>query len=270
MAPTLRGARFHTPSLEPLANKEATTTRKCKFFDTLSQNNGTKSLRSISKECGIGATTGRDWKKQFENMGSLTKRNTRKRSSILGRKSRVTKSTCKMLVSLSRNPVQKQPLDAQIVFHNLLVKKRQLQRKLKENTKGGGRYLCTFIEKEISKKNRKGRTQYGDNHVYDSLFGFFDHIVYTDEAHIDPTSQTQGRVLREQETRDLPENIKERPPLKGVQFHIAAWISWYGKANKLKFYNDEEDHIEHPPIPPKPRRRPTTKTKEEFELRIKE
>jgi transposase len=195
MAPHLRGQRFHTPSPEPLSNREATTTRRCRFFDALSRDGGSKSLRSISKDCGIGETTGRDWKKQFESMGSLAKRKTRKRSTKLGRPSKVLKLTCKMLVSPSRNPVRKQPLDTQIAFHKLPIKTRQLQRKLKEHTKGGGRYLCAFIKKEISKKNRGERAQYGDDHIYNPLFGYFDHIVYTDEAHINPTSQTQGRVL---------------------------------------------------------------------------
>jgi hypothetical protein len=47
-------------------------------------------------------------------------------------------------------------------------------------------------------------------------------MIYTDEAHVDPTSQAVGDILREQGTRDLLENIEERPPLKGVRFHIAA------------------------------------------------
>ncbi|PQE05359.1 Transposable element Tc3 transposase protein [Rutstroemia sp. NJR-2017a BBW] len=158
-------------------------------------------------------------------MGEEAKRHTRARSKVLGHNSRVTKSICKMLVSPSKNPVRKQPLEAQIAYHKIPVQKRQLQRKLKEHTK---------------------------------------------KAHVDPNAQSQGRVLREQGTRDRPENIEERPPLKGVRFHIAAWISWWGKAEKLRFYNDEEDKIEQPPMPPKPRRRPTTETEEEYKHRLKE
>jgi hypothetical protein len=270
MAPPTRTHPFRTPSPEPLANREATTRRKTKFLDALVRTAGTKSLRSLSKDAGIIEGTGRYWKKQWENMGSEAKKKTRSRCKVLGRKSRVTKSMCKMLVSPSRNPVRKQPLEAQIGYHNLPVQKRQLQRKLKENTKGGGRYLCAFIKKVLSSKNKANRTKYGEDHIYDPLFGFFDHIVYTDEAHIDPTSQTQGRVLREQGTRDMPENIEERPPLKGVRFHIAGWISWWGKADKLEFYNDEEDSVETPPYPSKPRRRPTTETEEEYKGRVKE
>src|SRR4051812_35961394 len=143
-------------------------------------------------------------------MGSLAKKKTRQRSSVLGRQSKVTKSMCKMLVSPSQNPVRKQPYEAQIEYHNIPIGKRQLQRKIKEHTKRGGRYLCAFIKKVISTKNREERGTYGSKHLYDPLFGFFNHIVYTDEAHVNPTSQAQGRVLREQGTRDDPENIKER------------------------------------------------------------
>jgi hypothetical protein len=70
----------------------------------------------------------------------------------------------------------------------------------------------------------------------------------------------------------LPENIEERPPLKGVRFHIAGWISLYGKAERLVFYNDEEDAqdaIETPPYPVHPRRRPKTETEEEFKERVR-
>jgi transposase len=213
---------LRTPSPEPLAGREATTTRKCKFFDALDRDRGSKSLRQISADCKISEACGRKWKKQREELGPFAKRKTRPRSKVLGRKSRVTKSICKKLVSPTRNPVRKQPYEAQIAFHKIPVKRRQLQRKLKEYTKMGGRYKCAFVKKVISAQNYTSRAIYSKTYLYDPLFGFFDYIVYTDEVYIDPTSQAQGMVLREQGKRDNPENIKERPPLKGVRFHIAV------------------------------------------------
>lgn len=76
--------------------------------------------------------------------------------------------------------------------------------------------------------------------------------------------------LREEGHRDDPENIKERPHLKGVRFHIAAWVSWWGKAERRRFYNDEEDKVEEPAYPQKPRHRPTTEDKEEYTERVRE
>jgi hypothetical protein len=49
--------------------------------------------------------------------------------------------------------------------------------------------MCAFIKKVISDKNREERMTYGDIHLYALLFGYFDYIVYTDEAHVDSTSQ---------------------------------------------------------------------------------
>jgi len=130
--------------------------------------------------------------------------------------------------------------------------------------------MLAYVNKVISEKNHAERAQYGLDHVWKPLFGFFDHIVYTDEMHIDPTASARDRITREQGTREAPENIEERPPLKGVRFHVAAWISWWGKADKVEFYNDEEDSIEHPPYPSKPRRRPTTETEDEYYRRVQE
>lgn len=127
-----------------------------------------------------------------------------------------------------------------------------------------------YVNKVISDKNYVERAQYGSDHIWKPLFGFFDHIVYTDEMHVDPTSQARNRITREQGTRDQPENIEERPPLKGVRYHVAGWISWWGKADTLEFYNDEEDKIERPSYPSKPRRRPTTETEAEYHARVQE
>jgi len=222
MAPPTRSDPFRTPSPEPLASREATTRRKCKFFNTLTSSKGLIPLCRISAKCGISESCGPLWKDQFISMGSEAKRRLRPRSKILGRTSKVTKSMCKMLCSPSQNPVRKQPYEAQIKYHNLPVGKRQLQRKMKELTQGGGRYICAFIKKVISDKNQEERMTYEDTHLYAPLFTFFDHIVYTDEAHVNLTSQAQGRVTREQETQNLSENIEERSLLKGVQFHITA------------------------------------------------
>jgi hypothetical protein len=184
-----------------------------------------ESLTSISKECGITEGTGRNWRKKYLELGKEAKRQTRQRSKVLRRKSRVSKEICKFLVS-KENPVRKDGYKVQIKYHNLPVGKRQLQRKLREHTKGSRIYKCAFIKKQISAKNKKEREVYSEKHLYDPLFRFFDHIVFTDEAHVDPIAQRQGEILREEGTRDDPDNIEERPPLKGVRFHIAAWISW--------------------------------------------
>jgi len=229
MAPLTRSNLFRTPTPEPFCRRNATTRRKPKFINALAHNPEGKSNRVISQNYRITEKTGRNWKKEYKFFGERTEKLVKNRSAILGRKSKITKNICKMLCSPSRNPVRIQQFEAQIEYHNLPVGKRQLQRELKEYTKKGERYKYGFVKKVISAKNRGERGTYGLDHVYYPLFGSFDHVVYTDEAYIDPTSMVSPMTTREQGTRAKPENIVERPPLKGVRFHIAGWISWWGK-----------------------------------------
>lgn len=114
MAPPTRSQPFRTLSPEPLANREATTRRKTKYIDTVLRNRGSRSLHSLAANAKISESTGRKWMKQWQNIGSEAMRKTWPKSKILGKKSRVTKSMCKLLCSPSRNPVRKQLYKAQI------------------------------------------------------------------------------------------------------------------------------------------------------------
>jgi hypothetical protein len=71
MALPTRNDLFRTPLRSLLARRQATTRRKCKFFEVLARSGATRSLRSISKECGITEGTGRNWKEHKAELGSL-------------------------------------------------------------------------------------------------------------------------------------------------------------------------------------------------------
>ncbi len=49
----------------------------------------------------------------------------------------------------------------------------------------GGRYFCTFVKKVILAKNKEERTVYNIVYIYNSLFRFFDYIIYTNKVYID-------------------------------------------------------------------------------------
>jgi len=240
-----------------------------RFFNAWDDREPGASLRAIARDYAPSRATGARWLKQRDELGSPAHRRTRQMSKVLGRRSRISKETCQMLVSPSRNPVRDQLYEAQIEYHNLPVKRRQLQKKLKEHTKGGQRYKQAYVRKEISAKNRTLRTKYGEEHKDKSIHDFWQFLFFTDEAHIDPSSMAQGCILREQGHRYDTENIQERGEKTGVKLHIAAWINWHEKADKLEFYNNEEEHIERPRRPLKPRTR-KYESNEEFQARIRE
>jgi hypothetical protein len=57
------------------------------------------------------------------------------------------------------------------------------------------------------------------------------------------------------------------PSKIGAKLHIGTWINWYAKAEKLEFYNDENDHLQPPKRAPKPRTR-RYETEEQFKARM--
>lgn len=111
-------------------------------------------------------------------MGSQGVRTTRKISKKLGRPSKVTKSICQMLVDPARNPIRDQLYKAQIEYHGIPCKLRQLQLKLKGHTKGGRWYKMTFVKKTISKANCAERKVFGYMHIYKPIEEFFLAILY--------------------------------------------------------------------------------------------
>jgi DDE superfamily endonuclease len=270
MAPTTRRTQRITPPPGPTREREADTVKKTWFYSVYDKDHSFKSLRQIAHDEKTPESTARRWLKQRDNIGSLAYRSSRKRSTKLGRQSKVTKSVCKMLVSPSQNPVRDQPYDAQIAFHNIPVQRRQLQRKLKEHTNCGQIYKCAFVKKEISATNKRERVLYRQEHKDKPVEDFWSYIFFTDEAHIDPSAQQAPGMLRERGKRYDDENIVERGEKQGVKFHIAAWITWWDKAEKLEFYKDEEEVEIQPPMPPKPRHRLTTESEEEYQARLRE
>ena len=270
MAPTTRDTERITPPPGPSSGKEADTIKRCRFFDYWDRDHNKKSMNVIAREAGTTAPTGRRWLQQRRNMGSMAYRSTRKRSKVLGAKSRISKTTCEMLVNPNKNPVRKARYEAQIEYHHLPIGVRQLRRKLEEHVPGSQRFKCAFVKKVVSGKNRDERKAYGLRHKSKNVDEFWSRVIFTDEAHIDPTSLAGDWILRRKGQRYADENIVERPPKTGVRFHIAAWVSWHAKAEKLIFYNDEEDFTQQPDYPKKPRRRPTTESEEQYTARVQE
>lgn len=269
MAPKTRSNRFHTPPYQSADGLPADTIKKTRFFQAYDDRKPGETKRSICQAIGTTSPTARRWLQEREQLGSKAYRRTRKLSNRLGRKVSVPNETIKQLVSPSKNPVRHQPYEVQLEHHKIPLKKRQLQKRLKDITNGGQMYKQAYVAKVISAVNKGKRIKYGEEHRYESVDTFWQYIFFTDEAHFDPTAQKQGTILRERGTRYDAENIQERKELKGVRVHAAGWVNWWGKCDKLEFYHDEEDRLERPPRPPKPRSR-KYESKEEFEARIKE
>jgi hypothetical protein len=269
MAPSTRSTRRETTPDQRSRGPEADTIKKTRFYNAYDSRYKDETLTAIAADCGTTQPTASRWLHQRSILGSPAYRHTRKISKRLRRRSKVTDEMYKMLVSPPRNPVRDQAYEAQIEYHGIHIQKRQLQRRLKQCTNGGQRYKQAYICKRMSKKNLASRLQYGQDHQDKTIEDFWQWVTFTDEAHIDPTSECQGQILRERGKRYNTENIQERRPKEGVRLHVAGWINWHSKCDKLEFYNDEDDYMEKPTKPRKPKKS-KWESEDEFESRILE
>jgi hypothetical protein len=153
MAPLTRSRnRAKTPD-RPTNRPQYDTIKRTKFFCDYDHDWLSKDLPTISAANRITDRTGHNWLQQRRELESPAYRTIRQRSQVLGRRSRVSKETCKMLVSPTRNPVCDQLLEAQIEYHHIEVGQRQLTRRLLAETDGGRKYKQAYVGKEISDKN---------------------------------------------------------------------------------------------------------------------
>jgi hypothetical protein len=226
MAPTIRSQRPQsppkTPTRSPIKRKEHSTNTKYRFFLKYEESAGIASFASICCDVEITTPCGCKWLKNRDVLGDLAWHKTRKLSKKLGAPQHTTKEEIQALVDPTRNPVRNQPLEAQLAFLQINLKLRQARKRLKQDTNGGGIYKAAFVQKEISEKNLKEQTEYRKHWQPYTIEQHWSRIFFTDEAHIDPSSQAAPTVCRELGHRYDPENVVERPKLKGSKFHVAG------------------------------------------------
>jgi hypothetical protein len=230
MALTTRSQRAQsppkTPTKSPIKKHEKSTNRRYRFFLAHEERAGVATFKSICDDVEITTLCGRKWLKQRDQLWDLAWHKTRKLSKKLGGPQHTTKEQIQTLVDPTRNPVWDQTFEAQLAFLQIDLKPRRARDRLKTDTNGRRIYKAAFVQKEISEKNLKERTEYGEHWQPYTVGDHWLHIFFTDEAHIDPSAQPVPTIMREIGKRYNPENVVERPKLKGSKFHIAAWISW--------------------------------------------
>ncbi len=209
-----------TPPNQSPVRTEADIIKRARFFEAWDSRPPNQSIRAFAKLHGFSFSTTRYWVRQRQSLGSLAYRRTRKRSTRLGRKRKISDKDINKLLSPS-NPVRKQHYEHQIDHFNLNCKPRTVQRTLHFYTKGARRFKAVRV-KAISKANKAKRIQYGRDHKDKSIEDFWQYILFTDEAHIDPSEVFTEYILRAPGTAYNPENLQERPEKKGVKLHIAA------------------------------------------------
>ena len=224
-------------------------------------------LKNLYESEGIKSRTARRWRRRYKQHGSPSLR--RKHGS--GRPFQISQQRLDLLFDPDQNQAYGLSYHEQILFDDLpLAQPRSLRRNVIER-KHARRFKRAKVI-FLPEKKKQARVEFAKQHENESVQDFWQFVHFTDEVHFDATEIPTDFVLREEGTRNQPENMQQMPSKEGISLHIAASISWWHKG-KLQFYNDEKDQPANPTTiepeyPSKPRRRPKTESEEDFQSRL--
>ena len=105
MPPNTRSQTRPTTPERPISTADYSTKTRTEFFRDYDTATLSKTMASIYRLFSITNRTGRRWLRRRRELGSPAIYRTRTLATNLGRQSKVSKETLKMLVSLSRNLV---------------------------------------------------------------------------------------------------------------------------------------------------------------------
>jgi hypothetical protein len=169
-----------TPSNSP-KRQEYDTTKRARFFNAFDSKENDVGLAKVCKtlDFKLPPSTARRWIKERDIQRSPAIRRTRKQASRLGRKSKVSASDIDKLTN-QEDPIHKEPYEIQAKTLNSNPSARTLQA---HATQAGAKRFKKRYTTKISKKNKPIRIAYGKKHEKETLTGFWQYVVFTDEAH---------------------------------------------------------------------------------------
>ena len=159
---------------------EADTTKRARFFHALQNKKDGQSFNEICRQKGIEIppSTGRDWKRQFEQQGEKAIRRTRRQSTRLGQPPKVSEAELTAVFD-PQHPLHTAPYKS----FEFDLGSRQLH---KRYARLNARRFKRATSSALSAKNKRARIDYGRCHRRESgknLTSFWQYVYFTDEAH---------------------------------------------------------------------------------------
>lgn len=170
--------------------------------------------------------------------GSPAKRRTRKLSTCLGQRRRISSPDLNGLLE-PKNPLHFLPYEEQA--EAFPVKPKTSQQNLSKRL--GARYFKKPFSKTISNVNKQKRIAYAQAHQYKTVKAFWGWIYFTDEAHFN-SRELYDKQEYELHIPDSQSRLKNLQEVGGSQLnvtvHVAAGISYHGNGI-FEFYNDQAE-----------------------------
>lgn len=248
------------------------TEERAHYFWHVDHPHDGEQLQDIAAQHGISLSTGQRWRKEREKYGDahrIRKRKAIEKNQKLGRPYTVTTERLQLLLSDDTNPVREEPLSIQARENDIPLRPRTLRYNL--STREDAHMFVAAYTREMLPANLEKRVEYGKEHLNKPLYGYWDTLFFTDEAHFNPLEDFQRpRILRRTGQRLAPGNLVTRKKKKAssTTVHMYSYMNWYYKG-PISFYNDEEEMLK-PPKPPRKPRKSKYETQEQYDKRVKQ
>jgi hypothetical protein len=251
------------------------TPEKQQFYDAFDNKDvrGYMPARHLFTQLEVPKTTAYRWLNNRELYGSIASRRKQLRdlkqretdSPGSGRPLTISTAQLQQLIHSDKDQREKR-LKTQIQDAGITAGIRTVQRALL--TRCNACMYKAAVMAEITPLQQDARVEYTRERCFYRIEGYWDGIIYTDEAHMSLDDYPRTWILRVFGERHHAKNIEKQSNLTAACVHFASWINYYTRANELTFYNDEYDDYVAPTPPPKPRRRPTTETEDAYKERV--
>ena len=196
MAPSTRVIeRLVTPPRR-IKNRELNTVQKTSFYNAFDTRPADQSIRRFATANGYIYETARDLVNERKRIGPLAYRHSRARSNKLGRPCKISKTTCRKLLSPS-NPKRYLPYNDSIAYFDIDACVRTIQRAMKEHTNHAQRYKMAMISGELKTVTKRKRVECGTAYEHDTVENFWQYVTFTNEVHVRMETTASGYVLRE-------------------------------------------------------------------------
>lgn len=252
------------------------TVRRSSFFTAVDLNNAARqvSARELFQQHHVPKSTAYRWLHDRNQYGAIASRrsdlrnfkSTSQGSTGSGRPYKIPDSQLRALINADQNS-RRQKLQTQLRQASIQACRETLRTSLKNRFSAG--MFKAAKQRKITTAQQAQRVTYTYHQLDKPILGFWDGVVFTDEAHCSLTDFPEDWILRVFGERLSSQNVVEEPNHSSYSVHFAAWINYYDRAPHLTFYNDEYDDVKPVKPPPKPRRRPATETEEQYRDRLR-
>lgn len=244
------------PSRKRALHSHLDTPTRARFFEAIDRR-GERTKLSIFREFNIPETTGYRILRERDTYGELADRRTKLRQHKKletgigsGRPLKISDEALQKMIDAPLK-IRSRKLEHQMAYAGVSDVSRETVRRSLRTRMDAAMYRAS-TQSDMLPDQAHQRFVYTPSFCFEPTIGFWDGVLFTEEAHMSLTELPDPWILRLRGERHKQKNIVPLPKQRATSVYFAAWVNFYEKADHLTFFNHEYDDVE----PKKPRAKP--------------